>query len=137
MSRSMASAMADSPWPSAKRVRSDAWMLAISSAAPTPLPGDVADEQRDQAGIELEVVEEIAADFARRHRDPLYFGQAEMQRRVRQHVRLNLPAQLELAADALLLDRRALVLLDVGGHAVERRRQPADLVARFHRHARA
>ena len=81
------------------------------------LAGHVADEQRDEAGVELKVVEEVAADFARRHRDALHFGQAEMQRRARQHLGLDLPAQLELAADALLFDRRALVLLDVGGHA--------------------
>ena len=102
-----------------------------------PLAGHVADQQRDEARVELEVVEEVAADFARRHRDALHFRQAEVQRRARLHVRLDLAAQLELAADPLLFDRRALVLLDVGGHAVERRRQPADLVARFHRHARA
>ena len=94
-------------------------MLAMSSAAPTPLPGHVAHQQRDVAVVEHEVVEEVAADFARRHRDALHFGEAEVQRRMRQHFVLNLPAELELAADAFLLHRRALVALDVGGHAVE------------------
>ncbi len=72
------------------------------------LAGHVADEQRDLAAVEHEVVEEVAADFARRHRDALDLGQPETQRRLRQHVVLDLPAELELAADALLLDRGAL-----------------------------
>ena len=51
----------------------------------------------------------------------------EVQRRVRQHVVLNLAAQLELALDALLLDGRLLMVLDVRGHLVERQRELARL----------
>ena len=47
---------------------------------------DVADEQRDLAVGDLKVIEEVAADFARRHRDALDFRQAESKRRVRQHL---------------------------------------------------
>ena len=97
----------------------------------------VADEQGDAAVAQLEVVEEVAADFARRHRHALDLGQAEHQRPLRQHVVLDLAAQLELAADPLLRHGRPLVLLDVGGHLVERDGEPADLVVRSHRHARA
>ena len=93
-------------WPSAKRVRSDAWMLAISSAAPTPLPETSPTSSATCRG-QREVVEEVAADLARRHRDALHLRQAEVQRRARQHVGLNLPAELELAAwMPLLLDER-------------------------------
>ena len=95
------------------------------------LARDVADEQRDAPVGQREVVEEIAADFPGRHRDALDLGQPEAQRRLRQHVVLNLPAELELALDPLLLDRRALVLLDVLGHLVEGPGQPADLVVRL------
>ena len=38
ISMSSAFAIAARSWPSASRVRSDAWMFAMSSAAPTPLP---------------------------------------------------------------------------------------------------
>ena len=94
-------------------MRSDAWMFAISSAAPTPLPDTSPTSSATLPFGDLEVVEEVAADFARRHRHALDLRQAEPQRRLRQHVVLNLPAELELAPDALLLDRRALMLLDV------------------------
>ena len=68
---------------------------------------------------------------------PLHLGQTELERRLRQHVVLNLPAELELAADALLLDERPLVQLDVGGHLIEGAGQPPDLVVRLAPHARA
>ena len=50
------------------------------------LARDVADEQRDPAVGQREVVEEIAADFLGRHRDALDLGQPEAQRTLRQHV---------------------------------------------------
>ena len=88
----------------------------------------VADEQRNPSVAQREVVEEIAADFLGRHRHALDLGQPEAERALRQHVVLDLAAELELALDPLLLDRRALVQLDVLGHLVERRGEPADLV---------
>ena len=136
MSRSIASAMADRPCPSAKRVRSEAWIFAISSAAPTPFPETSPTSSATRPESQREVVEEITADLARRHGHALHFGQAEMQRRVRQHLVLNLPAQLELAPDALLLHGRPLVLLDVRGHLIEGRRELSDLVRRLDVHAR-
>ena len=95
------------------------------------LARDVADEQRDAPVGQREVVEEIAADFLGRHRHALDLGQAEAQRALRQHVVLDLAAELELALDPLLLDGRALVQLDVLGHLVERGGEPADLVLRL------
>ena len=92
------------------------------------LTGDVADEQCDLAVRHLKVIEEIAADFTRRHRDALDFGQTETKRPVRQHLGLDLTPELELALDALLLHRRALMLLDVFRHLVERDGEPAHLV---------
>ena len=50
---------------------------------------------------------------------------------------LDLPAELELAADALLLDDDVLMAFDVLGHLVEGAREPADLVVRSDLHARA
>ena len=97
----------------------------------------VADEQREVAVAEREVVEEVAADLARRDRHALDLRRAQAQRPVRQHVVLNLAAELQLAADALLLDHRVLMALDVFGHLVEGARQLADLVVRADLHPRA
>src|SRR2546423_1035933 len=102
----------------ASRTAAD-WSPASVSVSPHP------------SGWQREVVEEIAADFARGHRDALHLGQAEAQRRLRQHVVLNLAPELELALDALLTDDCALVGFDVGGHLIERMRKIADLIARF------
>ena len=122
--------IADRSWPSARRVRSDAWMFAMSSAAPTPLPDTSPTSSATWPLGDLEVVEEVAADFARRHRHALDLRQSETERRVRQHLVLNLASELELALDALLLDGGALMPLDVLRHLIECHRELADLVAR-------
>ena len=111
-------------------MRSDAWMFAMRSAAPTPLPETSPTSSAIWPSVEREVVEEIAADFLGRNRDALDLGQPEAQRALRQHVVLDLPAELELALDPLLLDGRALVQLDVLGHLIEGGGEPADLVVR-------
>ncbi len=97
----------------------------------------VADEQRNPPVAQREVVEEIAADFLGRHRHALDLGQPEPERALRQHVVLDLAAELELALDPFLLHRRALVKLDVFGHLIERLGEPADLVVGSDLDARA
>ncbi len=86
--------------------------------------------------MQLEVVEEVAADLARGNGNTLHFGEPEAQRLARQHVVLDLASEFEFAANAFLLDGGPMVGLDVDGHQVEGLRQPADLVLRLHLHAR-
>ena len=112
-------------------------MLAISSAAPTPLPDTSPTSSAMSSVGQREVVEEVAADFPRRDRHALDLRQPESEGALRQHVVLDLTAELELAPDPFLLDRGALVPLDVLGHLVERRGQPADFVVRPDLDARA
>jgi hypothetical protein len=100
------------------------------------LPRDVAHQQRDVSAVEHEVIEKISSDLTSRHGHARHFSETKMQRRVRKHFVLNLPAELELATDAFLLHRRALMTLDVCGHAVEGDGEFADLVIRQHGHAR-
>ena len=93
------------------------------------LARDVADEEGNPSVMEREVVEKIAADFLRRNRHALELGQPESERALRQHVVLDLPAELELALDPLLLDGRSLVLLDipVGVYRVSAERTTPDM----------
>ena len=134
-SRSIASTTADRSWPRERCVRSDAWILAMSNAAPTPLP-ETSPPAARLAVLLHELVEEVAADFPGRHRRAFDFRQADLERLARQHVVLNLSSELELALDALLIEGRTLVSFDVVNHLVERPRQVADLVVGRHGHPR-
>ena len=82
-----------------------------------------------------EVVEEVAAHLARRHRDAAHLGERRAQRRAWQQLLLDATADLQLLAQPLLLDQPLLVRAQVAGHAVEGLGQAAELAAVRHRHA--
>ena len=90
----------------------------------------VSDQQGKPAVVEREIVEEVSSDFTGRDRHAGDFHEAGLQRSVRQHLVLNLPAQFELARQAFLLDEHQVVRLELRRHAVEGPRQLADFVWR-------
>jgi hypothetical protein len=102
----------------------------MSSAALTP-----ADEEREPSVRQHEVVEEVAADLARRNRDASDLGRAEAQAAAGQHFGLNLPRQFQLAPQPFPLDDQSLMPLQIFGHLVERGGEGAELVVRLDRNA--
>src|SRR6266511_3039569 len=94
-----------------------------------PLARDVAHQHRRLVLAEGEVVEEIAAHLSGGDGDPTHLGKGEAQVLPRQQLLLDPPADLQLLAEALLLDQPLLVGPEVAGHAVEGLGQTAELGA--------
>ncbi len=101
------------------------------------LAGHVAHQQRNRSAWQAEVVEKVAADLARGNGHASDLGESHPQRFARQHVHLNLAAQLQFPAQALPFHDDLLVGFEFAGHLIERVREFAHLVAGRDRHARA
>ena len=104
-------------------------------SGPHALAGDVAHEDRHLVLAEREVVEEVAAHLARRDGDAAHLGERPEERPARQQDLLDAAADLQLLAQAFLLEEALLVPAQVPGQEVERLREVPELAAVGHRDA--